>query len=284
MQVEECCSALLDTILPIIDKGRTGWAIDIGVGTFCFYCHRFARLGFRTAAVEPLPVEELRNLCRKSDIQLVEACIADKNGTATLYKGTFHEEENLNLNSLRNDWWGAGKDPVEVPTMTLQTFLQKLSIQNITCMKLDVEGLEFSVIKQIAELKDEQIPKLIMFEYGGGGTRQSSKGGWSIDIFGETLESLNVLSGLGFDKTILVDSSTTGPQIHSLRSEKDYEQYFGAEFIYGNIITSRARMITDEEIISSSLPYSQNKPASIAKENSKIRTKLSKIVKQVFGS
>jgi FkbM family methyltransferase len=282
MQVEECCSALLDKILPVIDKGRAGWAIDIGVGTFCFYCDQFARLGFRTAAVEPLPVEELRNLCSKSDIQLVEACIADKNGIATLYKGTFREEENLNLNSLRKDWWGVGKDPVEVPTMTLQSFLQKLSIGSITCMKLDVEGLEFSVIKRIAELKDEQIPRLIMFEYGGGGTKESRKGGWSTDIFEETLQSLNILSGLGFDKTILIDSSTTAPQIYSLQREKNYKLYFASEFIYGNIISSCVEIVDDEEIISCCLPYSQNKPST--NNDSNIRRKLSKIVKQVFGS
>jgi FkbM family methyltransferase len=282
MQVEECCSALLDVILPISDPGHTGWAIDIGVGTFCFYCERFARLGFTTAAVEPLPVEELVSLCRNLNIQLLEACIADKNGIATLYKGTFHEEENLNLNSLRNDWWGVGKDPVEVPTMTLQNFVQKLNAEKITCMKLDVEGLEFSIIKQIAELKHEQIPLVIMFEYGGGGTKQSGKGGWSVDIFGETLQSLNVLSTLGFDKTILIDSSTTDPEIHSLQRENDYERYFGSQFIYGNIITSRDGMISDEEIISYCLPYKENKPPSINSEDSGIRRKLNKIVKQIF--
>src|SRR4029077_8803890 len=76
MQVEECCSALLELILPSIDKDRSGWAIDVGVGTFCFYCEQFARLGFRTAAVEPLPVEELKNLCSKFNIRLVETCLS----------------------------------------------------------------------------------------------------------------------------------------------------------------------------------------------------------------
>jgi FkbM family methyltransferase len=284
MQVEECCSALLDRILPVIDKEREGWAIDIGVGTFCFYCQRFECLGFRTAAVEPLAVEELRTLCSNSKIQLIETCIADKNGTATLYKGTFQEEENLNLNSLRSDWWGIGKDPVEVPTMTLQSLVQKLSAEKITCIKLDVEGLEFSVIKQIAQLNDKQIPRLIMFEYGGGGTRESRKGGWSGDIFGETLASLKILSNLGFDKTILVDSSATEPRIQSLQGQKEFETYFGSEFIYGNIITSRHAIISDEQIISCCLPFAENKPSSIRDENFTIRMKLSKIVKQILGS
>jgi len=81
-----------------------------------------------------LPVEELKTLCTKLKIQLVETCISDKNGNATLYKGTFREEENLNLNSLRNDWWGVGKDQVEVKTSTLQNVLQNLGIKRISCL------------------------------------------------------------------------------------------------------------------------------------------------------
>ncbi len=284
MQVEECCSALLELILPSIDKDRSGWAIDVGVGTFCFYCEQFAKLGFRTAAVEPLPVEELKNICSKLNIRLIETCLSDKNGTATLYKGTFQEEENLNLNSLRSDWWGVGKDPVEVKTSTLQSVLQHLDIKRISCLKLDVEGMEFSVIKQIAQLQAEQIPHLLMFEYGGGGTRRSGTGGWSADIFDETLESLNILANLGFDKTVLIDSGTNIPYIHFMQTEKALEHYFLPEFIYGNIITSRVGIVSDEDIISCCLPYSQNKPASTQKENDTIRRKLSKIVKQIFGS
>jgi FkbM family methyltransferase len=284
MQVEECCSALLELILPAIDKDRSGWAIDVGVGTFCFYCERFARLGFRTAAVEPLPVEELKTRCTKLNIQLVETCLSDKNGTATLYKGTFREEENLNLNSLRNDWWGVGKEQVEVKTSTLQNVLQNLGIKRISCLKLDVEGMEFSVVRQIAELQDEQIPKLIMFEYGGGGTKQSGTGGWSADIFGETLQSLNILSNLGFEKTVLIDSGANFPHIHLMQTEKDPERYFLPEFIYGNIVTSRVGMIADQDIISCCLPYIQAKSATTQNENTTIRRKLSKIVKQIFNS
>jgi FkbM family methyltransferase len=284
MQVEECCSALLELILPKIDQDRSGWAIDVGVGTFCFYCERFANLGFRTAAVEPLAVEELRDICKKADIQLIEACLAEKNGTATLYKGTFREEENLNLNSLRGDWWGVGKNPVSVKTMTLQKLLDELGARKISCLKLDVEGLEFSLINQVPYLPTNQVPKLIMFEYGGGGSRESETGGWSTEIFTETLKSLNVLSNLGFDKTVLIDSSANIPHIFSLQKEKYVDRCFRPEFIYGNIITWRAAMVSDQEILSCCIPYTQNKTASTQAENATIRRKLSKIIKQLFNS
>jgi uncharacterized UPF0146 family protein len=51
VRVEACCQALLEQILPAIDREKTGICLDVGVGTFAFYCKRFARLGFETVAI-----------------------------------------------------------------------------------------------------------------------------------------------------------------------------------------------------------------------------------------
>ena len=48
MYVEECCSALLNYILPQVDQAKFGLTIEIGVGTFHFYCSLFKKLGFET--------------------------------------------------------------------------------------------------------------------------------------------------------------------------------------------------------------------------------------------
>ena len=68
MHVEECSQALLKQILPEVDSNRSGLAIDIGVGTFAFYCQLFDQLRFPTIAVEPLPNKQLRQLCRYRQI------------------------------------------------------------------------------------------------------------------------------------------------------------------------------------------------------------------------
>lgn len=58
MNVEECCQALLAYTLSIVAQQRSHTCIDVGVGTFAFYCKLFAQLGFPTLAVEPLPIDE----------------------------------------------------------------------------------------------------------------------------------------------------------------------------------------------------------------------------------
>ena len=38
MRVEACCQSLLAEILPEIDPKKEGYCIDVGAGTFAFYC------------------------------------------------------------------------------------------------------------------------------------------------------------------------------------------------------------------------------------------------------
>ena len=57
MRVEACCQAVLTDLLPKIDPQRLGKCLDVGVGTFAFYCQKFAELGFEAIAVEPLPIK-----------------------------------------------------------------------------------------------------------------------------------------------------------------------------------------------------------------------------------
>src|SRR5437870_7346733 len=138
MQVEECCQSLLAEILPAGDPNRTGVAIDIGVGTFAFYCELFNQIGFRSVAVEPVPNDNLREICRHGDIALVESCVSEIDGTADLFMGTFDGIENLNLNSMRPDWWGVTKRKRVVKSMRLATLLETINARRVTCLKLDV--------------------------------------------------------------------------------------------------------------------------------------------------
>lgn len=177
MNVEPCCLNLLFVLLPLIDQEKKGVCIEIGVGTFAFYCEIFARQGFKTIAVEPLPVDNLKQLCNDLKINLIESCVSDINGQQTLYIGNFQGSENLNLCSLHSDWWGASSKKIEVPSITLSKLITDNTITKITCLKIDVEGAELSIIQQLKELPESLLPSVIMFEYGGGDSKQSNDKG-----------------------------------------------------------------------------------------------------------
>ena len=44
MRVEPCCQSVLANILPVVDSKKEGICIDVGVGTFAFYCEMFGKL------------------------------------------------------------------------------------------------------------------------------------------------------------------------------------------------------------------------------------------------
>jgi len=259
MHVEECCQALLNEILPEVDSDRTGLAIDIGVGTFAFYCQLFDQLKFKTIAVEPLPNNQLKQLCKHRDIQLLESCISEVDGTVNLYIGSYNGEENLNLNSLRPDWWGSTATAKQVQSMTLSKLLQEIAATNITCMKIDVEGMELSIIQQFLQLTESLLPKVLMFEYGGGGTQEDGQGGWSTELLNATLKSLEILRSLGYGQAILVDlAPDSQEQVVDLQSEKASTVLFPPQSIYGNIIALRGVQYPEPKIASICQLYRDN--------------------------
>jgi len=206
MHVEECCQALLHFVLPRIDKKRKGLCIDVGVGTFALYCEIFARTGFDTVAVEPLPTTEVENICNSLGILLIKSCVYDSDKTQTMYTGTFNGVENINLSSLRPDWWGSSSTSVQVQSMKLDTLLKKLDANYITCFKLDVEGVESVIIEQLKHVHTSLLPSVVVFEYGGGGSRQDGRAGWSEAGISETLSCFRMLQDMHYSTTILVDS------------------------------------------------------------------------------
>ena len=259
MHVEECCQALLNEILPEVDSDRSGLAIDIGVGTFAFYCQLFDQLKFKTIAVEPLPNNQLKQLCKHRDIQLLESCISEVDGTVNLYIGSYNGEENLNLNSLRPDWWGSTATAKQVQSMTLSKLLQKIATTNITCIKIDVEGMELSIIQQFLQLTESLLPKVLMFEYGGGGTQEDGQGGWSTELLNATLKSLEILRSLGYGQAILVDlAPDSQEQVVDLQSEKASTVLFPPQSIYGNIIALRGVQYPEPKIASICQLYRDN--------------------------
>lgn len=239
MRVESCCQALLKTILPEIDPKREGFCFDIGVGTFAFYCELFAQLNFSTVAVEPLPVAKLYKLCQQYPITLIESCLSDQNGTQTLYRGKFASLINSNFSSLSPNWFGSSASIKEVKTLSLLALLQTMKAPEITCFKIDVEGWESVIIKQFLNLPEHLLPKVVMFEYGGGSRRFSGKKGWSPPFLNATMNSLHALQKCGYGFSIMIDyAANTQAKIFDLRSlSLDENTLFYPDAVYGNIIS-----------------------------------------------
>ena len=238
MQVEDCCQALLAQILPTIDEQREGICVDIGVGTFAFYCEVFAKLGFQTVAVEPLPIDVLRQLCSRHKINLIEACVSEVSGSQTLHIGTFKGSENINLSSLESDWWGSSTKTVKVQSLTLSEVLSRVNAEKVTCIKIDVEGAEFRIIKQFGALPKSLLPDVVMFEYGGGDRKEGGQKGWSEKFVSATYECLQIVKDSGYASSIIIDSAKEANEIiFNLQSSNlDTRQIFPKASVYGNII------------------------------------------------
>jgi FkbM family methyltransferase len=251
MHVEECCLALLEYSLPRVDSERKGICIDVGVGSFAFYCEMFSRLGFRTAAVEPLPTKRLQRVCKHHGVSLVESCLSEQDGLETLHIGSYQGRENVNLSSLHRNWWGSSSESVEVHSQTLHTLLSLLNPVAITCLKVDVEGAESRIISQLRVLQRGLLPKVVMFEYGGGDVRSSGSGGWSNEFLKGTIRCLHVLRELEYCSTVIVDSAPdTVERILDLTSSSlEPDDLFYSQAVYGNIIAFRHTLTWMSELV-----------------------------------
>ncbi len=257
MRVESCCQALLQHLLPELDPDRRGLCVDVGVGTFAFYCELFAQLGFATVAVEPCPTEQLRVLCQRHSIQLLELCLSDQVGTQTLHLGQFASMANANFSSLSADWFGASGRTQQVPTLDLASLLAQVAASQITCFKLDIEGWEPVAIKQFSTLPDALLPELVMFEYGGGSSYTQGQSGWAPQFLEGTLDCLKMLQQRGYDFSIMVDYAPgSRPKVFDLQSLNLVEETpFYPNGVYGNILSLRHQRYTDAQIQRLCAPY-----------------------------
>lgn len=257
MRVEACCQALFEHLLPDLDPDRQGLCVDVGVGTFAFYCELFARLGFATVAVEPSPTDKLRAICQQYPIQLFEQCLSDRVGTQTLHMGQFANLANSNFSSLAADWFGASGTTRQVPTLDLATLLGQVSASQITAFKLDIEGWEPVVIKQFAALPVELLPQVVMFEYGGGSSRAQGDKGWSPKFLEGTMACLKTLQQRGYDFSVMVDyASGTEARVFDLQTlDLAEESPFYPNGVYGNILCFYQQRFSEARIHRVCAPY-----------------------------
>ncbi|WP_071517437.1 FkbM family methyltransferase [Geitlerinema sp. PCC 9228] len=260
MHVEPCCQALLNHFLPKLDPKRSGICIDVGVGTFAFYCEKFARLGFQTWVVEPLPVRQLRSRCQQHQISLIEACLSDRDGRQPLYMGKFAGQANSNFSSLSADWFGSSSTTKIVETLSLPSLFARIQSKELTCLKMDVEGWESTIIAQLSDLPRSLLPKVIMFEYGGGSNRQTGNRGWSSKYIQGTMQCLDVLKSCGYGTSILVDMVSRSQErvFHLQKDRLTPDSIFYENAVYGNIISFLDFEESLDEISEICRPYYNN--------------------------
>lgn len=189
----------LDTLYDLLheyDPDKTGWCIDGGAGIQDFFGLYFSEWGWQSLIVEPKPSPALLNSLT-NDIMLEAAALCATDGIVILYEG--HDG---NTHSLDTAWENVTGHPhkntaLDVPGIRYQTLLEEWSIDKVACLKLDIEGSEWSVIRQFIE-DSVTLPTIVSIEYGGGYAKSSGMGGWSVERFGNILKCIDVLRACGY--------------------------------------------------------------------------------------
>ncbi|WP_027000190.1 FkbM family methyltransferase [Eisenibacter elegans] len=243
MVVEDYVLELLPKLLRHIDSSKKGWCIDIGVGTAKFYFKTMAVSGYKTLAVEPLPIAQVRELAMALPHTVLEqACVWHTDGEVPIYTGVFQEKELLDVSSIHQDWWGVSKDSKQkmVPAMTLIHLLEKHQIKSVTYLKVDTEGSEYEILTQLSKLSEALHPAVVEFEYGGGGTKQQGVGGWEDKYFASTLQIMRELFELGYRHLSIFERENDTYVQKYLANTQSLESIFEAHFVYGNILMHKA--------------------------------------------
>ena len=248
MDVEKVNIQLLPYFLNKVDKDKQGVALDIGVGTFNFFFFLFANLGYHTIAVEPLPSDELITLCKQQNIILEKSVLGKVDGYTTIYTGVFQGNDLTDVSSTSPSWWGVNDNSKEmkVPSISLCTLLAKYDINQISYMKVDVEGSELSILDQIPSLNLYKLPQLIEFEYGGGGCKIDKIGGWSDPFFSNTIEILKTLGEIGYQFGMIVEREE--PQVKCFSNGTNVHNIFESHYVYGNILLAKSDIFNCENI------------------------------------
>ncbi|MGZ3757414.1 MAG: FkbM family methyltransferase [Mucilaginibacter sp.] len=265
---------LNELICDEIDLKREGFAIEIGVGTANFYSLLYKELGFNTIAVDPIAYLPFLVLANEKGVIFDESCIYLTNGEQVIYTSALSD-----LSSLHNNWWGIDKNESKtIKSQDLETFLKKHKVENISFLKVDTEGSEYEILQQFTKLNTALLPKVVEFEYGGGGFKKNKEGGWSSAFFNKSLLTLDLLKKLGYEEALIFDSIDLEPIFFSFDDYEDFNNLFKPEFEYGNLIAFIAPL-KDKKVIRAQILDFQNKLLreyidNLKQENSQLYSEL----------
>ena len=239
MDIEIVTDLLLKYMLSEQNVKHEGVFIEIGLGSLNYSFIWARKLGLRCYAVEPLPSAHLIEQALKHNVDLTESAIADVSGKISIYLGNLNGVPVSDISSLCPDWWGGGTETKTVNAISLHGFVTQKRIPSISCLKIDTEGSELAVISGLRFFKEHQLPKLIVFEYGGGGNRTNQTGGWQPKFFDKTIECLRMLKTLGYTYAVVIEQAADVVKVHELAEFDELDNLFPSEAVVGNIMCTR---------------------------------------------
>lgn len=231
-----------------LDPERQGVAIDAGAGEGDYYFEWFANFGYQTVLVEPIPSDYVRQLAGQHQVHLYLYALSDHNGWANLYTSSEH----YGIHSLSASTWGKVSECQQVGTISLITLIGEVVTytRRITVLKLDIEGAEPVVIQQLDTLHPRLRPAIVSFEFGGIHPVSEGVGAWSSEHRASLLQSFATLKANGYRKALLITSGNSDRMdVLDLQQPLAFESIFRPDDIWGNIVTTRSRRITADQLI-----------------------------------
>lgn len=240
MDFEIATDMWLQEMLGSFHCNPSGMFVEVGLGASNWSFPWASDLGLTCVAVEPCPTPLLRETCRRDGVKLIEAAVCRQAGTTLLYQGEIDGNKLGDVNSIRSDWWGAGSSAQTVEAVSLSGLASTWDEHLFMCVKVDVEGAEADVLSSLVEFEPRRLPKFVAFEYGGGGSKRSGRGGWTEEFATGTMNCLALLKELRYTGGVVLDTTRWAPRFFNL-SELDANvdtPFFPSDEV-GNIIVWR---------------------------------------------
>ncbi len=160
---------------------------------------------------EPLNIQRLRHniaLNPGVDVRVVEKAVSDSNGAIRLYLSKDH---NAGTHSTISGGTNVSDDYVEIPAVTLDTYVRDQNITALRLVKIDVEGGEYEVIKGAHETLASLRP-IVLMELSDA--LQESRGF-------STVEFKKLMKQFGYSAYTIADNGGLVPSIDDQRHAMD---------------------------------------------------------------
>jgi FkbM family methyltransferase len=149
-------------IKKVLARSDAGVSIDVGANVGDYAALLLWYTKGTVYAIEPLSSTFATLQKKASDRMHVSRCaIAEFDGTAQI----FSQAEGWQGATLSKELVQTKTISEEVPVMTLDSFVEKNNIQNITFIKVDTEGHEKEVFLGMQKILKKSPPKFIQFEF-----------------------------------------------------------------------------------------------------------------------
>ncbi len=151
---------------------RSGAVLDVGVnrGTMALYlCRLFSDMPVHL--IEPIPAQcdyVKERFARFPTAQVHQVALSDKTGKADFqladHTGSSSLFTNTGEEAARHSSHNT-QETITVETVRLDTWCSRNKVDRISCMKIDAQGSEFSILKGAPRMLGKQAIDIIMLEW-----------------------------------------------------------------------------------------------------------------------